>query len=200
MTPRSLAPQPLSRPGEGSAPPRLVKGVPYPRISDLLARVRPDAPAPAPADGAQLPPEGAQLPLESGQLPPHLARAFVQEVVAEELAGEVHIVRAAHPGAEGSPETLRFAAAPAEPAVVVAPGELRARQEESEEVEKLVAQLGLRDVAREALRARLVAFGEAQRRRTAYETVFVLLAFSVTVLVTAPPLVDVLLALHGTKP
>lgn len=63
-----------------------------------------------------------------------------------------------------------------------------------------LAQLGMRDLAREALRARLVAFGENRQHRSAYEIVFIMLAFAVMVLVAAPPLVDIFLAVHGTRP
>lgn len=56
-----------------------------------------------------------------------------------------------------------------------------------------------RDIARELLRARLVAIAERRERRTAYELVFLMLAASVAVLLAAPPLVQVLLAAHGTQ-
>jgi hypothetical protein len=56
-----------------------------------------------------------------------------------------------------------------------------------------------RDIARELLRARLIALAERRERRTAYELVFLMLAASVSVLLAAPPLVQVLLAAHGTQ-
>lgn len=55
-----------------------------------------------------------------------------------------------------------------------------------------------RDIARELLRARLVAMAERRERRSAYEIVFIMLAAAVAVLLAAPPLVQVLLAAHGT--
>lgn len=54
-----------------------------------------------------------------------------------------------------------------------------------------------RDIARELLRARLVAIAERRERRSAYEIVFIMLAAAVSVLLAAPPLVQVLLAAHG---
>lgn len=54
-----------------------------------------------------------------------------------------------------------------------------------------------RDIARELLRARLVAMAERRERRSAYEVVFIMLAAAVSVLLAAPPLVQVLLAAHG---
>jgi hypothetical protein len=60
--------------------------------------------------------------------------------------------------------------------------------------------LTLRDIARERLRARLLAAHAAKQQRSAYELVFLMLATAVTILVIAPPLVDILLALHGTRP
>jgi len=56
-----------------------------------------------------------------------------------------------------------------------------------------------RDIARELLRARLVAIAEQRELRSAYEIVFILLAASVSVLLAAPPLVQVLLAAHGVQ-
>jgi hypothetical protein len=60
--------------------------------------------------------------------------------------------------------------------------------------------LDIRDIARERLRARLLAMHSSTKQRSTYEIVFLLLAAAVTILVTAPPLVDVLLAMHGTHP
>lgn len=57
----------------------------------------------------------------------------------------------------------------------------------------------VRDIARELLRARLVAIAERRERRSAYEIVFILLAASVAVMLAAPPLVQVLLAAHGVQ-
>ncbi len=56
-----------------------------------------------------------------------------------------------------------------------------------------------RDIARELLRARLVALAERRERRSAYEIVFIMLAAAVAVLLAAPPLVQVLLAAHGQQ-
>lgn len=55
-----------------------------------------------------------------------------------------------------------------------------------------------RDIARELLRARLVAIAEQREHRSAYEIAFILLSAAVAVLLAAPPLVQVLLAAHGT--
>lgn len=56
-----------------------------------------------------------------------------------------------------------------------------------------------RDIARELLRARLIAIAERRERRSAYEIVFIMLAFAVAVLLVAPPLVQVLLAARGIQ-
>jgi hypothetical protein len=56
-----------------------------------------------------------------------------------------------------------------------------------------------RDIAKELLRARLVAIAEQREHRTAYEIVFILLAAAVAILLAAPPLVQVLLAAHGVQ-
>lgn len=60
-------------------------------------------------------------------------------------------------------------------------------------------QLRRRDIAKELLRARLVAIAEQREHRSAYEIVFILLAASVAILLAAPPLVQVLLAAHGVQ-
>lgn len=56
-----------------------------------------------------------------------------------------------------------------------------------------------RDIARELLRARLVAIAEQREHRSAYEIAFILLAAAVAVLLAAPPLVQVLLAARGIE-
>jgi hypothetical protein len=56
-----------------------------------------------------------------------------------------------------------------------------------------------RDIARELLRARLVSIAEQRQHRSAYELVFLMLAAAVAILLAAPPLVQVLLAAHGTQ-
>ncbi len=56
-----------------------------------------------------------------------------------------------------------------------------------------------REIAKELLRARLVAIAERRERRSAYEIAFILLAAAVAVLLAAPPLVQVLLAARGTQ-
>jgi hypothetical protein len=69
-----------------------------------------------------------------------------------------------------------------------------------DEVEQMIERMHLRDIAREALRARLIAFGEGRQHRSTYESVFIMLAFAVMVLLCAPPIVDILLAAHGVRP
>lgn len=56
-----------------------------------------------------------------------------------------------------------------------------------------------REIAKELLRARLVALAEQREHRSAYEIVFIMLAAAVAVLLAAPPLVQVLMAAHGTQ-
>lgn len=56
-----------------------------------------------------------------------------------------------------------------------------------------------REIAKELLRARLVAIAERRERRSAYEIAFILLAAAVAVLLAAPPLVQVLLAARGIE-
>lgn len=56
-----------------------------------------------------------------------------------------------------------------------------------------------REIAKELLRARLVRIAEQREHRSAYEIVFILLSAAVAVLLAAPPLVQVLLAAHGTQ-
>jgi hypothetical protein len=56
-----------------------------------------------------------------------------------------------------------------------------------------------REIAKQLLRVRLVRLAEQREHRSAYEIVFILLAFAVAVLLAAPPLVQVLLAAHGTQ-
>lgn len=62
-----------------------------------------------------------------------------------------------------------------------------------------VEALRARDVARELLRARFLAIGERRERRSAWEVAFIMLAAAIAVLLTAPPLVQVLLAMHGVE-
>lgn len=62
-----------------------------------------------------------------------------------------------------------------------------------------VEALRARDVARELLRARFLAIGERRERRSAWEIAFIMLAAAIAVLLTAPPLVQVLLAMHGVE-
>jgi hypothetical protein len=56
-----------------------------------------------------------------------------------------------------------------------------------------------RDIAKELLRARLIAIAEQREHRSAYELAFLMLVAAVSVLLAAPPLVQVLLAAHGTQ-
>ena len=56
-----------------------------------------------------------------------------------------------------------------------------------------------RDIAKQLLRARLVAIAEQREHRTAYEIAFIMLAAAVAILLAAPPLVQVLLAAHGVQ-
>jgi hypothetical protein len=56
-----------------------------------------------------------------------------------------------------------------------------------------------RDIAKELLRARLVAIAEQRQHRSAYELAFLMLVAAVSILLAAPPLVQVLLAAHGTQ-
>jgi hypothetical protein len=56
-----------------------------------------------------------------------------------------------------------------------------------------------RDIARELLRARLVGIAEQRQHRSAYELAFLMLIAAVSILLAAPPLVQVLLAAHGTQ-
>lgn len=60
-------------------------------------------------------------------------------------------------------------------------------------------ELQRRDIARELLRARLVAIAEQREHRSAYEVAFIFLAAALSVLLAAPPLVRVLLAAHGIE-
>jgi hypothetical protein len=62
-----------------------------------------------------------------------------------------------------------------------------------------VEQLRARDVARELLRSRLLAIAERRERRSAWEIAFILLAAAVTVLLITPPVVQILLAMHGVE-
>lgn len=62
-----------------------------------------------------------------------------------------------------------------------------------------VEQLRARDVARELLRSRLLAIAERRERRSAWEIAFILLAAAVTVLLVTPPVVQILLAMHGVE-
>lgn len=66
-----------------------------------------------------------------------------------------------------------------------------------DELSMLIDRLSLRDTAREAFRARMVSWGSAQRHRSAYEIVFLMLAATVCVLLTGPTLIRVALALGG---
>lgn len=59
--------------------------------------------------------------------------------------------------------------------------------------------LPTRALLHEALRAKLVAIIEQHEHRSAYEIVFLLLAFAVTVLLVTPPIVQVLLAARGVQ-
>lgn len=56
-----------------------------------------------------------------------------------------------------------------------------------------------RDIARELLRARLIHLAEQREHRSAFELAFLMLIAAVAVLLAAPPLVQVFLAMHGTQ-
>lgn len=66
--------------------------------------------------------------------------------------------------------------------------------------EATLAAAPTRVLVREAIRARAVDLASAPRRHSAYELVFVMLAFAVMVLLVTPPAVDILLAAHGVRP
>lgn len=59
-------------------------------------------------------------------------------------------------------------------------------------------QLRLKHLAREAVRARFVAWARSQRQRSTYELVFLMLSFSVMVLLCVPPLIQLAHAINGT--
>jgi hypothetical protein len=56
-----------------------------------------------------------------------------------------------------------------------------------------------RDISKELLRSRLVAIAEQREHRSTYELAFLMLVAAVAILLAAPPLVQVLLAAHGTQ-
>lgn len=56
-----------------------------------------------------------------------------------------------------------------------------------------------REIARQLLRQRLVGLAEMREHRSAYEIAFIFLIGAVAILLAAPPLVQVLLAMHGVK-
>ncbi|MCW2956590.1 MAG: hypothetical protein JWO69_1459 [Thermoleophilia bacterium] len=60
-------------------------------------------------------------------------------------------------------------------------------------------ELSARDIAREALRARIIAFAEQREHRSAFEVAFIFLSAAVAVLLAAPALVRVLLAARGIE-
>jgi hypothetical protein len=66
-----------------------------------------------------------------------------------------------------------------------------------DELTLLIDKLSLRDTAREAFRARLISWASAQRQRSAYEIVFLMLAASIMVLLCGPTLIGIARALHG---
>lgn len=98
----------------------------------------------------------------------------------------------------GSAPTALAAPAPA-PAFADAiwDGERRVDEMGEEEIDQLASSLALRDIAREALRARLIAIGAQREHRSTYELVFLMLAFAVMVMIVSPPLVQLAQALRG---
>lgn len=179
--PHQLSPQP-----NGTAHPAAPAGQTYPGIAEIIERLRHDTQL-APREAA------AQQPAPVAQHP--AAEAMSREVFTLEAVPSA----ATHEPSHAAAPQVRPAQpqAPVEPRPAEAQASAAVASELTEE--ELIAALPLRDLAREAVRARMLAVGQGTvQRRSAYEIVFILLAFGVTVLVTAPPLVQLVHALHGT--
>jgi hypothetical protein len=65
---------------------------------------------------------------------------------------------------------------------------------------ELLESAPLHVVIREALRHKAIDMASAPRRHSAYELVFIMLAFAVMVLLVTPPMVDIFLAANGQRP
>lgn len=194
----------------------------YPRVTEMLQRIRAVTPTTAPATDTPASSHAAQslpAPQVVGQ---HAAApaAGVASMVAASVPMPTHAV--SHVAVPSAEATYGGAAvtAPAVPAVPAPPAgrveppravdvahlpkqfQHEAAEDDltDDEIAELIDDLSMRDLAREALRARMIAFGENRHQRSAYEIVFLMLAFSVTVLITTPPLVQLALALHGNQP
>jgi hypothetical protein len=170
----------------------------YPRISELLERIRETRESDEGHTAATIQHEGPVTGFA--------ARALIADVVAPDVAMPMV------PQAPNDLQARERLVAPERSSRLMRPGtDLSVHQRvvdtdvvvhaagQPSEAE-LIRELSLRDLAREAVRSRMINFGEQRAARSAYEIVFLLLAFSVTVLLTAPLLVEILLAAHGSRP
>ena len=195
---------PSAEPNTPFGQPRMAE---YPRIAEVLERLRaPLAASPAPPQYAapvpQAPPLASAYATFAAAAPAVLDGPVPHEVTHAVVASSMAYdgVVLSRPGgvAPAAPEALAIVAAPLTPAQF-AP-EVDDLELSDAELDALIAEMSLREVAQQALRARMHAFGENRHQRSAYELVFLMLAFSVMVLITSPPLVQVALALHGSAP
>jgi hypothetical protein len=176
----------------------------YPRLADALRQFRAPSIASQAASSdpiATTPWSDVARPAEQMAAVPDapLAPAVAHAVVHEIAAAQELKIAPARTAAPVAPmvETLEVAGTSVVPATVLAADDAALTEAE---IDELIAELGMRDLAREALRARMIALATSTRQRTAYELVFIMLAFSVMVLLSAPPVVQIALALHGTAP
>lgn len=59
--------------------------------------------------------------------------------------------------------------------------------------------IGIKELAKEAVKARLFSVASAQERRSAWEVAFLILTMSIALLLTAPMMIKILLAMHGIE-
>lgn len=156
----------------------------YPRIAEVLRQMRPEA--------------GGGLPPTTPDSDSPVARDIAAATIASTVTSDQLVIAPPVPALAASmTETLSVVAAPEQLATVLDRDEAELTEAELDE---LIAELGMRDIAREALRARMVSAAINARQRSTYELVFLMLAFSVMVLVSVPSLVQLALALRGTVP
>ena len=186
---------------ESEGAPAALPTTDYPRLAEVLDRIR----------GVSARPEQAPVVEEVVAPEQRLAPDAAEHVVIETVHPDGVVLTPAStvPAAAPAPVAPSAYAAVAIEAPLPAPAlpapalpslapvaDLAA---EDADLHEVLRHLSLRETAREALRHRLIAFGAQTRQRTAYEIVFLMLAFSVMVLISAPPLIKLALAMHGVS-
>ncbi len=189
----------FNAPGRLAGPSGRLEFPPPPSLDNVLERMRAASSGRAqrqahPEQASQTTAEPDVQAVQAGSTPDGTLlhqpeTAFEAHAVAHESADVTQVVATATGSAAVAAQTDTVAANSVAPLATA-----------EADLADTTSHLPLHTLTREVVRARLLAAAQARHHRSAYELVFLMLAFAVTVLLVSAPLVDILLALHGRQP